>query len=80
MKEEGWRGESGRTKREFQTEGVGMCKCVFNLFWLFWVFFAVCGLSLVAASSGYSSLWCTGFSLWWLLLLRSTGSRRHGLQ
>ena len=24
------------------------------------------------------SLWCTGFSLWWLLLLRSTGSRCAG--
>ena len=30
------------------------------------------------ASGGYSSLRCTGFSLWWLLLLRSTGSRRAG--
>ena len=48
-------------------------------FWLrFWVFVAVCGLSLVAASGGYSSLRCVGFSLWWLLLLRSTGSRRAG--
>ena len=27
---------------------------------------------------GYSSLRCTGFSLRWLLLLRSTGSRRMG--
>ena len=27
------------------------------------------GFSLVAASRGYSSLWCAGFSLWWLLLL-----------
>ena len=25
-------------------------------------------LSLVAASRGYSSLRCTGFSLWWLLV------------
>ena len=39
---------------------------------------AVRGLSLVAASAGYSSLWCVGFSLWWLLLLRSTGSRHTG--
>ena len=30
------------------------------------------GLSLVVASGGYSSLWCTGFSL------RSTGSRHAG--
>ena len=36
------------------------------------------GLSLVAASGGYSSLWCMGFSLRWLLLLRSTGSRHMG--
>ena len=32
------------------------------------------GSSLVAASGGYSSLRCTGLSLWWLLLLRSTGA------
>ena len=47
-------------------------------FWLHWVFFAAHGLSLVAASGGYSSLWCAGFSLWWLLLLQSTGCRRAG--
>ena len=34
--------------------------------------------SLVAASRGYSLLRCTGFSLRWLLLLRSTGSRHAG--
>ena len=33
---------------------------------------------LVAASGGYSSLQCAGFSLRWLLLLQSTGSRRVG--
>ena len=43
-------------------------------FLLLWVVTAVCRLSLVAASRGYSSLWCPGFSLWWLLLW-STGSR-----
>ena len=48
------------------------------IFWLRWVFVAARGLSLVAASGGYSSLWCAGFSLRWLLLLRSTGSRREG--
>ena len=42
------------------------------------VFVSVGGLSLVAASGGYSSLQCTGFSLWWLLLLQSTGSRCTG--
>ena len=49
-------------------------------FWLSSVFTAVCGLSLVAVSRGYSSLQCMGFSLWWLLLLWSTDSRHTGLQ
>ena len=47
-------------------------------FWLCWVFVAVHGLSLVVKSRGYSSLWCMGFSLQWLLLLQSTGSRHAG--
>ena len=47
-------------------------------FWLYWVFAAVCGLSLVVVNRGYSSLLCTGFSLWWLLCLLSTGSRVPG--
>ena len=51
---------------------------LFIYFWLHWVFVAVHGLSLVAASGGYSSLQCAGFSLWWLLLLQSTGSRHTG--
>ena len=46
-------------------------------FWLRWVLVAVRGLSLVAASGGYSSLRCAGFSLQWLLLW-STGSRHTG--
>ena len=50
----------------------------FIYFWLLWVFVAVRGLSLVAASGGSSSMWCAGFSLQWLLLLQSTGSRRVG--
>ena len=48
------------------------------LFGLHWVFIVARGLSLVAASGGYSSLRCEGFSLRWLLLLRSTGSRHVG--
>ena len=52
--------------------------CLHFFFWLRWVFVAVHGLSLVAASVGYSSLRCTGFSLWRLLLLWSMGSRRTG--
>ena len=51
---------------------------LFIYLWLHWVFVTERGLSLVAVSRGYSSLWCVGFSLWWLLLLRSTGSRRAG--
>ena len=51
---------------------------LFICFWLCWVFVAARGLSLVAASEGYSSLQCAGFSLQWLLLLQSTGSRRMG--
>ena len=51
---------------------------LFIIFCLGWVFIAGHGLSLVAASGGYSSLQCTGFSLQWLLLLQSTGSRHAG--
>ena len=48
---------------------------LFIYFWLCWVFVAARGLSLVAASGGYSSLRCVRFSLRWLHLLRNTGSR-----
>ena len=58
---------------------------VFLFFLIFLSFLAVLGLrccarafSLVAASRGYSLLWCTGFSWRWLLLLWSTGSRHAG--
>ena len=51
---------------------------IYLYLWLGWVFVAARGLSLVAVSGGYSSLWCTGFSLRCLLLLWSTGSRRGG--
>ena len=51
---------------------------LFIYFWLCWVFVAVHGLSLIVVSGGYSSLRCVGFSLGWLLLLRSTGSRHAG--
>ena len=53
-------------------------RLVVFFFWLHWVSVAARGLSLVAAKGGYSSLWCAGFSLRWLLLLRSTGSRCAG--
>ena len=51
---------------------------LFIYFWLRWVSVAVCGLSLVTASGGYSSLRYAGFSLRWLHLLRSMGSRQAG--
>ena len=51
---------------------------IYIYFWLRWVFVAVRGLSLVAASGGYSSLQCTSLLLWCLLLLQSTGSRHAG--
>ena len=50
---------------------------IYFYFWLRQVFAAAHGFSLVAASGAYSSLPCTGFSLQWLLLLRSMGSRRE---
>ena len=50
----------------------------FFFFWLCWVFVAARGLSLVAVNRGYSLLPCVGFSLRWLLLLQSTGSRHVG--
>ena len=44
-------------------------------FQLHWVFVATHRFSLVAASGDYSLLQGVAFSLWWLLLLRSMGSR-----
>ena len=51
-----------------------------NLFiYLFLAVLGLCccahGLSLVAASGGYSSLRCTGFSLWWLRGARALGAQ-----
>ena len=44
-------------------------------FWLCWVFVV---LWLFSSCGGLTSLQCTGFSLWWSLLLPSTGSRVRG--
>ena len=49
---------------------------LFCYFWLHWVSVAACRLSLDAESGGYSPE--VVLSLWWLLLLRSTGSRHSG--
>ena len=43
--------------------------------WLCWISVAARGLSLAAVSWRHFSLPCMGFSLQWLLLLWSTGSR-----
>ena len=55
---------------------------LFKMFYLRlrWVFVAACRLSLLTVSRGYSSLWCSGFSSWWLLLLWRTASRACRLQ
>ena len=50
---------------------------LFIYFWLHWVFLAARELSLVAAT-GATLLWYAGFSLQWLLLLQSMGSRHAG--
>ena len=49
-----------------------------DLFIFAWVLVAAWRLSVVAESRGCSSLWDTGFSLQWLLLLQSIGSRCLG--
>ena len=46
---------------------------LFIYFWLHWVFVAAHGLPLVTVSEGYSSLRCTGFSLWWLVFVEEHG-------
>ena len=44
------------------------------IFWLHWIFVTGYGLSVVAVSGSYSSLWCLVFSLRWRLVAE------HGLQ
>ena len=51
---------------------------IYFYLWLRWVFVAVRGLSLVAASGDHSSLRCVGFLLQRPLPLQSTGSRPAG--
>ena len=48
-------------------------------FWLCWVSLHGCTLAFSSCSQwGYSLQWSTGFSLQWLLLFQSTGSRHTG--
>ena len=53
---------------------------LFVYYWLHQVSVAARGLSLVVTSGEYSSLWCVGFSLWWLLFVVEHGFQAHGLQ
>ena len=53
---------------------------LFTMYWLCWVFVAAQAFSLVAESEGLCLAVAVGFSLQWLLLLRSAGSRAPGLQ
>ena len=50
---------------------------IYVCIWLCWVFTVGRLFSLLLVGGGYSSLQCKGFSLQWLLLLQSTGSRAH---
>ena len=58
--------------------------CFVCLFFILFIFdYAVssllrAGFLLLAASGGYSSLWCAGFSFKWFLLLRNTAPRPMG--
>ena len=47
---------------------------------LCWVFIAALGLSLVQWAGAALQLRCTGFSVWWLLLIWGRGSRAQGFQ
>ena len=55
-------------------------KFFFNLFLAVLGLHCCSGFSLVVASGRYCSSRCAGFSLWWLLLLQSTGSRVQSFQ
>ena len=79
-----------KVQEHFRTQGLTvdgaqgfffLCLFVCFLFIYLFLFLAALGLHCraLAFSScgerGYSSLWCVGFSLWWLLLLWRMGSR-----
>ena len=48
--------------------------------WFCWVFMAARAFLQLQQVRATIQLWCTDFSLWWLLLLQSAGSRARGLQ
>ena len=59
---------------------INKCLNIFFNFWLYWVFTAAHGLSLVEASKGHSLLQCVGFSLWVLLCCRAWALGRAGFR
>ena len=64
--------------------GVHVSFCFVFKHVFFYLFLAALGLRCCAwafsscGDGSYSSLWCTGFSLQWLFLLQSMGSRHAG--
>ena len=66
----------GQTAYVFFFYFINLFIFLYIYFWLRCVFVAR-RLPLVVAIGGYSLLQCAGF-LWWLLLLRTTGSRHAG--
>ena len=81
-----WAGEGSQGRKNhlnsfliFLNKFIYFIYFLFIYFWLRWVFIAVRGLSLGVVSGVYSLLRCAGFSLPWLLLLWSMGSRQAGI-
>ena len=68
-----------QNKPSLEVNTINHFKFLSFLFFFFWIFVSVRGLSLVVASRGHSSSRCAGLSLSQPLLLRSTGSRHAGL-
>ena len=65
---------------EFSFSSIFFLKNNFIYFWLCWVFIAVWAFLLSQQAESTLSLWCVGFSLHWLLLRQSSGSRVLRLQ
>ena len=66
----------------FALHWVGFFWIYFWLHWIFiasWAFSSCCELFIECFIDCCSSSKCLGFSLWWFLLLQSTGSRHMGL-
>ena len=76
-------GKAGKSDRK----SLSFLKAHVSIFVLIYLFYFNCagssllgGFSLVEASGATFQLWCVGPSLYWLLLLQSTGPRAYQLQ